>query len=287
MLTRLKTMASKLNLIACVMTFEPHPREFFAAEQAPTRLTSLREKLRLLAKSKVDCVRVYRFNRDFAKISPEDFIKNILQEELSVRWLLVGDDFRFGAKRAGDMALLNTYAQQNHFELEVMSDFTIDSQRVSSSRIRQALQDGDLHLAQKLLGRPYSISGRVVAGDKLGREIGFPTANIQLRQHQSPLSGIFVVQVSSIHDATLPKNIQGVASLGVRPTIYEQGQLILEVHLFDFHQDIYAHRLQVDFLHKLRDEEKFSSIDNLTKQIKLDAENARHYFLTQRTITSH
>ncbi len=287
MLTRLKTMASKLNLIACVMTFEPHPREFFAAEQAPTRLTSLREKLRLLAKSKVDCVRVYRFNRDFAKISPDDFIIRILKKELSVRWLLVGDDFRFGAKRAGDIALLNTYAQQNNFELEVMPNFDIDMQRVSSTHIRQALKNGNLDLARSFLGRPYSISGRVVNGDKLGRKIGFPTANIHLKQNKLPLSGIFVVKVFCARDLALPEVIMGVASLGVRPTIYEKGKPTLEVHLLDFNQDIYAQYLQVDFLHKLRDEEKFSSIDNLTKQIKLDVENARHYFLAQRTITTH
>ncbi|MEK7772019.1 MAG: bifunctional riboflavin kinase/FAD synthetase, partial [Pseudomonadota bacterium] len=195
MLSRLKDAAHRLGLPACVMTFEPHPREFFAPDQAPTRLTSLREKLQLLAQSEVDCVHVCRFNYDFARISPEEFITRVLNQELSVRWLLVGDDFRFGARRAGDLTMLQTFATENGFAVEVMPGVIIEDQRVSSTAIRQALAGGDLNSARKLLGRAYSISGRVIDGDKLGKQIGFPTANIQLKHNRPPLSGIFAVAV--------------------------------------------------------------------------------------------
>tara|TARA_R110002073_G_scaffold313230_5_gene485046 strand:- start:336 stop:1289 length:954 start_codon:yes stop_codon:yes gene_type:complete len=283
MLTRLKDAANRLGIATCVMTFEPHPREFFAPDQAPTRLTSLREKLELLAKSRVDSVQVYRFNYDFAKISPEEFITRILQKELSIRWLLVGDDFRFGARRAGDFAMLQDFSAQDGFEVEIMPSFTMNDQRVSSTNIRQALAAGNLHLAKHFLGRHYSISGRVVDGDKLGKKIGFPTANIQLKHNRLPLSGIFVVQVHGA-EPSLPTTIRGVASLGVRPTVHENGKPTLEVHLLDFNREIYGHHLQVDFLHKLRNEEKYSNIEALTKQIKKDVENTRNYFLTADSI---
>ncbi|SFP78324.1 FMN adenylyltransferase /riboflavin kinase [Nitrosomonas cryotolerans] len=280
MLARLKDAAKRLELTACVMTFEPHPREFFAPDQAPTRLTSLREKLELLAQSKVDRVQVYRFNYDFAKICAEEFIIRILKRELSVRWLLVGDDFRFGARRAGNFSMLQAYSSQYEFEVEEMPGFIIDNQRVSSTRIRQALAADNLRLAKHLLGRPYSISGRVVDGDKLGKKLGFPTANIQLKHNRPPLSGIFVVEVHGAIKSSLPTIIPGVASLGVRPTTHDNGKPILEIHLLDFSQNIYGHHLRVDFLHKLRDEEKYPNLAELSKQIAKDIESARNYFLT-------
>ncbi len=280
MLTRLIDAASKLGLAACVMTFEPHPREFFAPDQAPTRLTSLREKLELLAKSKVDSVRVYRFNYNFAKISPEEFITRILNKELSVRWLLVGDDFRFGARRAGDFALLQKLSTLNNFEVAEMPSILIDGQRISSTGVRKALANGDLGTAKQLLGRPYSISGRVVHGDKLGNKIGFATANIQLKHNPPPLSGIFVVNVCGINKCSPSTPYPGVASLGIRPTVHENGKPVLEVHLFDFNQEIYGQQLQVNFLHKLRDEEKYADLETLVQQIAKDVTQAKNFFQT-------
>ena len=276
MLARLKEAANRLGLDTCVMTFEPHPREFFAPDQAPTRLTSLREKLELLAAAGVERVQVCHFNFDFAKIGAEDFIARILHRGLAARWILVGDDFRFGARRAGDFAMLQASSAQHGFEVAEMPSFTVGDLRVSSTAVREALASGDLDLARRLLGRFYSISGRVVGGDKLGKKIGFPTANLQLRHNRPPLSGIFVVEV---HGAT-GTVLRGVASLGVRPTVHEAGKPVLEVHLFDFNQEIYGRHLRVDFLHKLRNEEKYPDLETLVKQIARDVENAKNYFLT-------
>lgn len=280
MLTRLKDIASQLGLPACVMTFEPHPREFFAPDQAPARLTSLREKLTYLIQAEIDCIHICRFNYDFARLSPEQFITRILNQELAVRCLLVGDDFRFGARRAGDFAMLQAFSAPNNFIVATMPSVIIDGQRVSSTAIRQALANGDLNAARKLLGRPYSISGRVIDGDKLGKQIGFPTANIQLKHNHPPLSGIFVVTVRGAIPSSPATPLPGVASLGVRPTVHENGKPLLEVHLFDFNQEIYGRHLQVDFLHKLRDEEKYADIDTLVRQIKKDVMQAKDFFMT-------
>lgn len=279
MLNRLRNVADQRDLPACVMTFEPHPREFFAPDQAPARLTSLRRKLELLAQSRIDCVHVCRFNYDFARISPEEFIQRILNKELSVRWLLVGDDFRFGARRSGDLAMLQALSTENGFEVEIMPSVIIDEHRVSSTATRRALAHGNFDAVKQLLGKPYSITGRVVDGDKLGKQIGFPTANIPLRHHCPPLSGIFVVAVHGASASSPTAVLPGVASLGVRPTVHDNGQPILEVHLFDFNQDIYGRHLQVDFLHKLRNEEKYADLDTLVEQIKKDVAQAKDFFL--------
>ena len=279
MLIRLKKAAKQRGLRACVMTFEPHPCELFSPDQAPARLTTLREKLELLAKLNIDQTIVYRFNRDFAKTSPEVFVTRILVNSLSVRWILVGDDFRFGARRAGDLTLLKACAEKYHFEVEEMPSFTIDNRRVSSSAVRQALAIGDLNAARRYLGRHYSISGRVVHGNKLGKKLGFPTVNIQMRHNRSPLSGIFVVEVYGATVSSQPKKIPGVASLGVRPTVCENGRIMLEVHLLDFDQEIYGRHLRVDFLYKLRDEETYPDLGLLVKQMEKDVENTRNYFL--------
>ncbi|MGH8685071.1 MAG: bifunctional riboflavin kinase/FAD synthetase [Nitrosospira sp.] len=283
MLARLKEAANRLNLTACVMIFEPHPREFFAPDQAPTRLTSLREKLELLAAAGVERVQICRFNFDFARISAEDFIVRILQHGLAVRWLLVGDDFRFGARRAGDFSMLKAYSDGHGFEVEEMPGYVVNGLRVSSTAVREALARGDLDLVKHLLGRSYSISGRVVNGDKLGKKIGFPTANIQLKHNRPPLSGIFAVEVHGVAKLSSPQPtsaVQGVASLGVRPTVYENGKPVLEVHLFDFDQEIYGRHLRVHFLHKLRDEEKYPDMETLTRQIGRDVEHAKNYFIS-------
>ncbi|PSJ16604.1 bifunctional riboflavin kinase/FAD synthetase [Nitrosomonas supralitoralis] len=279
-LSRLKDTANRLGLPACVMTFEPHPREFFAPDQAPARLTSLREKLTCLIQLEIDCIHICRFNYEFARITPERFITHILNQELHVRWLLVGDDFRFGAGRAGDTAMLQALSVENNFTVEVMASVNIDDQRVSSTAIRQALANGNLEQARILLGRPYSISGRVIDGDKLGKQLGFPTANIQLKHNRPPLSGIFVVSVYGANPSSPTIPLPGVASLGVRPTIHENGKPVLEVHLFDFNNEIYGQHLQVDFLHKLRSEEKYADINTLVHQIEKDVAQAKEFFMT-------
>ncbi len=277
MLARLKSASDHLGITTCVMTFEPHPREFFVPDQAPARLTCLREKLEQLAASGVDYVRVYRFNYNFAKISPETFVSQVLLKDHAVRWLLIGDDFRFGARRAGDFTLLQALSREMDFAVEKMPSIRVDGERVSSTRIRDALQAGDLQTALRLLGRPYSISGRVIHGNKLGTKLGFPTANIQIRFNRPPLSGIFAVRVRGAFKTSPSQEISGVASLGTRPTIHDNGRPILEVHLFNFNQTIYGSYLQVDFIHKLRDEEKYPNIRTLVQQIKKDVIEAKNY----------
>lgn len=280
-LARLAEAAEQRNLTGCVLTFEPHPREFFMPSQAPARLTGLRDKLALLAASGVARVQICRFNAAFAKISAEEFVSDILQHKLAVRWILVGQDFRFGARRTGDVAMLRQFAPRCGFEVAEIANITIDGLRVSSTAIRQALAAGNLDLARRLLGRPYSISGRVVHGSKLGRKLGFPTANIHLKSgyNRPPLSGIFAVTVRSKTDPQRPL-LQGVASLGVRPAVSASGKTVLEVYLFDFDEEIYDHHLQINFLHKLRDEEKYPDLAMLTRQIALDVQHAKDYFRT-------
>jgi len=274
MLDALSRAARRLGMPACVLTFEPHPREFFAPDQAPTRLTSLREKLELLATCGVDRVHVCRFNYAFAQISAEDFVTQILVRGLGAQWLLVGDDFRFGARRAGDFTLLKQIAPRHGVEVEAMASVMLKGERVSSTAVRGALAAGEVARAQELLGRPYSISGRVVRGDGLGRKLGFPTANIQMKHNRPPLTGIFAVSVSGIAD----KALRGVASLGVRPTVKVRGAPVLEAHLFDFDQSLYRRHVRIDFHHKLRDEEKYSDLAILTRQIARDVENAKVFF---------
>ncbi|MBN9125931.1 MAG: riboflavin biosynthesis protein RibF [Nitrosospira sp. 56-18] len=281
MLARLKEAARRHGLVICVMIFEPHPREFFAPDRAPTRLTSLREKLELLEAAGVERVQVCRFNFDFARINAEDFIVRILQQGLAARWVLVGDDFRFGARRAGDFSMLSAFSLKCGFEVEEMPGYTLNGMRISSTAVRDALAAGDLDLVRRLLGRSYSISGRVVAGNKLGKKIGFPTANIQLKHNRPPLSGIFVVE-AELEEGVAPlasqRRIQGVASLGVRPTVHEGGEPVLEVYLLDFNQEIYGRHLRVHFLRKLRDEQKYADLETLVQQIEKDVTCARTYF---------
>jgi riboflavin kinase/FMN adenylyltransferase len=266
--------ASQRQLVSCVMTFEPHPREFFAPDRAPTRLTSLREKLELLAQLGVEQVHVRRFDYDFARISAEAFVEEVLVAGLGVRWVLVGDDFRFGARRQGDVAMLREVLARRGVEVAQMQTVSLDGTRVSSTAVRERLARGDLHGAAQLLGRPYSISGRVVGGERLGKRLGFPTANLQMKHNRPPLAGIFVVEVSGLGERPL----EGVASLGVRPTVKEGGAPVLEVHLLDFARDIYGEHLQVRFLHKLRDEEKFADLESLKGHIATDVEDARRFF---------
>lgn len=274
MLARLKEEAGKRGLPSCVLTFEPHPREFFNPAQAPARLSSLREKTELIRAAGIDRLHVCRFNQRFASLPPAEFIERVLADTLGARWLLIGDDFRFGAKRAGDFALLKEAGAKLGFEVESLPTVSVENKRASSTAVREALAAGDMQHAAALLGRPYSISGHVMHGNKLGRQIGFPTANIQLQHNRPPLSGIFAVEVCGLDAAPL----QGVASLGTRPTVHENGRPTLEVFIFDFSGDLYGQRLRVDFLKKLRDEEKYPDLDLLIAQIKRDVDNARAFF---------
>ena len=274
MLARLQDVARARGLPTCVLSFEPHPREYFTPEQAPARLSSLREKAECLQRLGIDRLHVFRFDRAFSALSPEAFIDEVLGRTLQAKYVLVGDDFRYGARRAGDFALLKEKGQSLGFDAEHLPTVELAGERASSTAVRQALASGELEHAARLLGRPYSISGRVVHGDKLGRDIGFPTANIQLKHNRPPLMGIFAVEVCGLNGEPL----QGVASLGKRPTVKGADAVpVLEVHLFDFKAEIYGRRVRVDFLHKLRDEEKYPDLDTLVAQIRLDVENARHY----------
>ncbi len=274
MLTRLQQVARARQLPTCVLSFEPHPREFFTPADAPARLSSLREKAVRLQELGIDRLHVCPFNRAFAALSAAEFIQRVLVDTLHTRYVLVGDDFRYGAQRAGDFGLLTRTGLALGFDADALPTVELAGERASSTAVRNALAAGDLAHATRLLGRPYSICGRVVQGDKLGRELGYPTANIQFKLNRPPLSGIFAVTVSGIDDRVLP----GVASLGVRPTVKNPGAApVLEVHLFDFNADVYGQRVRVDFLHKLRDEAKYPDLVSLVAQIGRDVDDAKHY----------
>jgi riboflavin kinase/FMN adenylyltransferase len=274
LLERLVAEARRLGLPPAVMTFEPHPRELFAPEQAPARLTSLREKLALLEGCGVEEVFLLHFSRKLAGLTAEEFIERVLVQGLAVRHLIIGDDFRFGKGRAGDFGMLQSAGQAHGFDVEAMHTIEIAGERVSSSAVRDALGTGDLEHAARLLGRPYNIAGRVVHGEKIGRRIGWPTANIQLKRKRVALTGVFAATVSGLDKRHLP----GAASLGVRPTLGQGLRPALEVHLFDFDQQIYGAHVTVHLLHKLRDEMKFASFDELTAQIARDVAATKEYF---------
>ncbi len=273
MLARMRHMSQKLALSAAVLTFEPHPREFFSPGAAPARLTTLREKLDYLAHYGVDRTHVVRFNREFAALSPDAFVAQLLVDNLNVRWLLVGDDFRYGAQRGGDCVQLARAAEHFGFQLESMQSVNVAGERVSSTAVREALAEGDFAQAKRLLGRAYTMSGRVAHGEKLGRRLGFPTANIPLKRKRAPLTGIYAVKLHGVESTPLP----AVASLGVRPTVMADAAPVLEVHVLDFNADIYGRRVTVEFLHKLRDEEKYPDFETLRRQIGRDVEHARQY----------
>ncbi|MGB2817155.1 MAG: bifunctional riboflavin kinase/FAD synthetase [Burkholderiaceae bacterium] len=271
LLARVTAAARGRGLASAVMTFEPHPREFFTPQAAPMRISNLRDKLGALQLGGIDRVFIQHFNRRFAQLSATDFVDRILLTGCDVRWLLVGDDFRFGAKRAGDNALLQQYAGKGCFELEQMPTFDDGGERISSTAVRTALAAGDLTHADRLLGRPYSISGRVLHGRKLGRSMGFPTLNLRIAHAHPAVHGIFAVRVHGIGRAPVP----GVASIGLRPTVDQQGRWVLEVHLFDFKREIYGELVNVEFVKKLREEQKYETLDALAAAIRRDAEQAR------------
>jgi riboflavin kinase/FMN adenylyltransferase len=278
LLARVRAAASSMGLEAAVMTFEPHPREFFAQKmgdlsKAPNRIANLRDKLNSLKATGIDRVIVEHFNTAFASMSPEDFTQKVLVDGLHVKWLMVGEDFCYGAKRAGNVALLREAGQKHGFEVHTLTTVTHGETRISSSAVRAALSQGDFTEARHLLGHSYSMSGHVIHGAKLGRTLGYPTLNLKV-VHRPALWGIFIVQVHGLGD----KPVHGVASLGARPTVEDGGRMLLEVHLFDYNQSCYGKLVRVEFLEKIRDEEKFIDLPTLTAAIDRDAAIARTYF---------
>lgn len=279
LLGRVRAAASSLGIEAAVMTFEPHPREFFAQKsgdlsKAPSRIANLRDKLQSLSNNGIDRVIVEHFNAHFASISPDEFVDRVLVDGLHVKWLMVGDDFCYGARRAGTVAMLAEAGRRHGFHVEALPTVTHGEQRISSSAVRAALAAGDFSSAKQLLGHGYAISGHVIHGQKLGRTLGFPTLNLRV-VHRPALSGIFVVQVHGLGPAPLP----AVASLGVRPTVEDSGRMLLEVHVFDFAQACYGKLVRIEFLEKIRDEEKYDGLDALTQAIRRDGEVARDWFV--------
>lgn len=266
LLHKLCAHAAAKKLTPAVMTFEPHPREFFTPLNAPARLSNLREKLEYFQHTGIKKVFVCAFNKPFAAINAQDFL-SILREKLNANTILVGEDFKFGAKRAGTVGDFKT----NGFDLIPISSVDFNSERISSTRVRDALFSGNLVLAAQLLGRNYSVSGKVVQGAKRGRELGFPTANIHMRHERPALTGVYAVKLDGLNS---------VANLGVRPTIAGVPKLLLEVHILDFNGDLYGRHVHVEFLHKIREEMKFDSLDALKAQIAADIVTARNFFST-------
>ena len=278
LLARVRGAADRLGLEAAVMTFEPHPREFFAQRagdlsKAPARIANLRDKLQSLSDNGIDRVIVEHFSAPFAALTPQEFTERVLVDGLHVKWLMVGDDFCYGARRAGNVAMLHEAGQRYGFHVETLPTVMNGSARISSSAVRAALHEGDFVHAEQLLGHPYAISGHVIHGQKLGRTLGFPTLNLRV-PHRPALAGIFIVQVHGLADHPLP----AVASLGVRPTVDDSGRVLLEVHVFDYAQQCYGRQVRVEFLHKLRDEEKYVDLPTLTAAIERDSNMAREYF---------
>ncbi|MBL8252517.1 MAG: bifunctional riboflavin kinase/FAD synthetase [Candidatus Competibacter sp.] len=273
-LAQLTEQAARLHLPRLVITFEPQPQEFFAGPTAsPARLMRLREKLQALDGLGIERTLCLEFDQRLATMPAQTFIETLLVEGLGIRYLVVGDDFRFGHRRAGDFALLVEAGQRYGFEVADNHSYILDSERVSSTRIRQALSQGDLELAARLLGRPYDMCGRVAHGDQRGRTIGFPTANIHLHRRVTPVYGVYAVLLSGPELRPWP----GIANVGRRPTVQGVREQ-LEVHLLDYQGDLYGRHVKVDFLHYLRPEQRFESLDALRQQIQRDEQAARAYF---------
>lgn len=277
LLARVRAAADARGLPVCVMTFEPHPREFFNPAGAPPRIAMLRDKLEALRQNGVDRVVVEHFNQTFASQPPASFVERVLVQGLHTRWVMVGDDFCYGAKRAGNFAALKLAGEQHGFEVEQMETIA-DPQgaRISSSAVRSVLVAGDMEQARQLLGREYTISGHVVHGAKLGRDLGFPTLNLRIAHKRPALTGIFAVRVHGLDDTGIAR--PAVASLGLRPTVDESGRYLLEVFVLDWHGDGYGRRVSVEFLKKLRDEEKFVDLETLAAAIARDVANTRIFF---------
>ena len=264
LLTEVKKRAHDLKLESAVITFEPNPKDYFSQNKPQTRISSLREKIELFNEIKIDRVHIIKFNQEFSKVTANEFI-SVLIKQLKVKEIVVGEDFCFGRGREGSIKQLSA----SSMKLNIKNKILIDGKRISSTLIRNLLANDKLDQANKYIGRPYSISGKVVHGEKRGRKIGFPTANIHMRHNRPPLKGVFAVKF---------QNHFGVANLGIRPSIKGEKKLQLEVHLLNFSSDLYGQHVSVIFLKKLRDEKKFKSLDELKEQIKLDVIKAKLFF---------
>ncbi len=278
-LQQVKKKARELCLPSVVMVFEPHPQEFFDYDNAPTRLMRFREKFQAMAAFGVDRVVCLQFNKTLSALSAQQFVDRVLVKGLGVKHLVVGDDFRFGSDRQGDYSMLVDSGKANGFMVDNTDTFELYDERVSSTRVRAALARSDFKLAAELLGRAYSMKGRVVYGRQLGRQLGVPTANLLIGRPKMPLLGVFVVTVLIDSDRFLGKRYNGVANLGVKPTLGGTKPL-LEVHLFEFNEDIYGLPIEVNFISKLRDEQQFDSFDDLTAAINTDIAKAKAFFAT-------
>ncbi len=273
-ITKLALRGKAMNLPTVVMLFEPQPLEFFLGENAPSRLMRLREKIIQFKRLPIDKLLVVKFNQFMANYEAEDFIFDFLVKKLNVKHLIIGDDFHFGKARCGNYAMLKEKGQEFGFQVEDTSSYYVDKNRVSSTLIRDALGSGDLSTAKLMLGRDYSVCGRVAHGKKRGRTIGFPTANILMFRKNTPIAGVFAVTMTGIDN----KEIQGIANVGTRPTVEGGNKVILETHLIDFNQDIYGQYVEVHFKQKIRDEIRFQSLDDLKTQIKKDIVIAKRVF---------
>lgn len=270
LLESLKKRAAELQAPSTVISFEPTPREYFMGAAAPPRLQRFREKFEALAATGVDRFACLRFNGRLSELSAREFVAHILRDALRIRWLVVGHDFKFGHGREGSVESLREFGREFGFGVDEFQPFLSDGRRISSTLVREALALGDMRRAAGLLGRPYRISGRVIRGNQLGRQLGFPTANLRLQRRVIPLHGIFAVRVTGRGFSDAP----AVASLGTRPVI-NGSEPLLEVHLFDFASDLYGRHLHVDFIARLRDERWFPDLEELVEQMKLDAGEAR------------
>ena len=273
LLARVVGEARAMGVVPAVLTFEPLPREFLFPDRAPPRLSMLSPKLQALADAGIGIAYICRITRELAALSPEEFASR-LRRLHGARRVLVGKDFRFGARRAGDVAFLAAVGARLGYEVRTLATVDDGAERVSSTRVREALSGGDLDLAARLLGRPYAICGRVVHGAKLGRHLGFPTANIALPPGRPVMTGVFAVRCNG----AATRGLEGVASLGYKPVVASNGPATLEAYLFDFSGDLYGRRLSIEFLKKLRDEARYASLDELVAQIRLDCDAARAYF---------
>lgn len=270
----------ELNLPTTVILFEPLPREFFAPLESPPRLMSFQEKVAALRELGIDRVLRIRFDRTLSEVSADDFLQRVFVDGLGVRYVVVGDDIHFGKGRKGNFELLQRTGARFGFNVAQTSSVVQDGERVSSTRIRAVLEKADFAEAEKLLGRPFSISGRVMVGQQLGRTIGVPTANLHLRRLRAPLAGVYAVEVFIAEkNGSAREKLFGVANVGTRPTIGDLTKAILEVHIFNFSENLYHRNLKVIFRKKLRDEQKFPSLDALKEQIARDMQAGRDYFL--------
>lgn len=271
---KLAERGESLNLPVVAMVFEPQPLEYFLGENAPSRLMRLREKVMQFAELPVDHLVIMRFNRQFANCDAEQFIDDVLIKKLNVKHLVIGDDFHFGKARRGNFAMLKEKGRQCGFSVEDTGSFQLSGLRISSTLIRDALDEGDLAQAEKLLGRGYAICGRVVHGEKRGRIIGYPTANIKLFRKNTPINGVFAVTMTGIDNL----EVEGIANVGIRPTVDGADKVILETHLFDFDKDIYGHYVEIHFKQKIRNERRFESLDELKSQIAKDIIETKKIF---------